>query len=83
MGGQFNINTGNNNSLTCDKENIFNLSKLCVDGSDNGSLPCLLKENMQPYHTAMGVWAIFVVVFAVLGNLLTLLAVPYAARKKR
>ena len=68
-------------NLSCDKDNIYELSKLCVNGSDDGTLDCLLDHN--PYHTALGIWAVFVIVFAVLGNLLTLLAIPYAAHRKR
>ena len=67
----------------CDEDTIFDLSKLCVNGSDDGSLPCLPDDGNNPYHIALGVWAIIVIVFAVPGNILTLLAIPYAAQKQR
>ena len=35
------------------------------------------------YRQLLGLWAVFIIIFGVLGNLLTLLAIPYAARKKR
>ena len=74
--------------LCCDPNNstaINLLSKLCVDGSNiNGTYHCF-DERMTncPYRNTLGLWAIVIIFIGVLGNLLTLLAIPYAARLRR
>ena len=45
----------------------------------NESIP---KEDKK-YRVVLGIWAVVIAVIGILGNLLTLLAIPYAARKKR
>ena len=68
-----------------DPNAIHLLSKLCVNGSNiDGVHDCFDKSMMHcPYRKSLGVWAIIIIVIGVLGNLLTLLAVPYAARHRR
>ena len=84
------------NYLACDSNNPRNisvLSKLCVNGCNtyvhvNDSyipkydcFPMDLKH--CPYRRALGMWAILIMFIGVIGNLLTLLAIPHAAKKKR
>ena len=64
---------------------IHLLSKLCVNGSNsNGCYDCFDKSfETCPYRKSLGVWAIIMMFVGVLGNLLTLLAIPYAAKNRR
>ena len=75
------------NNLVCDKARVNNisfLSKVCVDGTDNGTLDCLTEDADEvKYRTALGIWAIVILIVGVFGNALTLLALPYAAHKRR
>jgi hypothetical protein len=81
--------TSNHGSLPSCHHNhsseIFLLSKLCVNGSNiNGEYDCFDKSFEHcPYRKSLGVWAIIIMFIGVFGNLLTLLAIPYAARKQR
>ena len=43
---------------------------------------CISKEDKK-YRMALGIWALVIAIIGILGNILTLLAIPYAARKKR
>ena len=75
--------TGN---LTCDGENkthIGLLSKLCVNGSYDEDLCIPQLHQQRPYRMALGVWALIVMAFGVFGNIFTLLAIPYAAKRQR
>ena len=72
----------------CDPGNltaIYLLSKLCVNGSNiDGAYDCFDKSMEKcPYRNGLGVWAIVIIFIGVSGNLLTLLAIPYAARHRR
>ena len=72
----------------CDPKNLTAinlLSKLCVDGSNvDGAYHCFDDSMTRcPYRNSLGLWAIVIIFIGVLGNLLTLLAIPYAARHRR
>ena len=73
--------------LSCDENHprdVYVLSKLCVNGSYEDHLDCVSHLDQQrPYRATLGVWGIVVTIVGVLGNLLTLLAVPYAANQKK
>ena len=72
----------NISDIMCDRTNsrtVLELSEVCVNEYVSGCIP---KEE-QYYRKALGIWAIIIGVVGVLGNILTLLAIPYAARKKR
>ena len=78
----------NDTFIACNRNNsnnIYKLSKFCVNGSNFDGLYECLPNDLEncPYRIALGCWAILVMIIGVLGNLLTLLALPYAAKKKR
>ena len=68
-----------------DKPNdIYTLSKLCVNGSNWNEFECIYGLEHQRFsRRALGVWAIIVSLVGVFGNTLTLLSVPFAALRKR
>jgi len=62
------------------------LSKLCVNGSNTENVECVQNYNDVTYvvlRKLVGLWSIFVGSLGISGNLLTLLAIPYAAKRKR
>ena len=69
--------------FVCDGTNNYYLSKLCVNGSYEETLCIPELDRQLPYRVALGVWGLIVMVFGVIGNLLTLLSIPYAAQKQR
>ena len=72
--------------LVCDANytDAILLCKICLNGCDADTIECSTYELKECfYRRALGVWATFIIVVGILGNMLTLLAVPYAARKKR
>ena len=72
--------------LACDaneKCNLFNLSNLCTNGTYNETRCIPDLEERIPFRVGMGVWGIIVVLFGVLGNLITLISVPYASKRQR
>ena len=83
----YDLYQNNYTNLVCDAKHVndtYILSKLCVNGSDDGTLDCLphnVEERQMRF--ALGLWAVLILIIGVLGNTLTLLAIPYAARKKR
>ena len=65
---------------------IYLLSKLCVNGSNTDNVECVQNSNDISYlvlRKLVGLWSIVVGSLGVSGNLLTLLAIPYAAKRKR
>ena len=77
----------NSVQINCDIDNrndIYALSKLCVNGSDWNEFECIADlDHQRISRRALGVWAIIVSFVGVLGNILMLLSVPFAARRKR
>ena len=73
--------------ISCHKSNqngIYTLSKFCVNGSDWSNLECIHDIDEQSFsRNILGIWAIVVSVAGIIGNVLTLLAVPFAADRKR
>ena len=52
-------------------------------GGDSDIVQCNSYELQEcTYRQVLGLWAVFIIVFGILGNVLTLLAVPYAAKRK-
>lgn len=69
-----------------DGNNTYLLSKLCVNGSGTENLECIQNYNDITYlvlRKLLGIWSVLVGGLGISGNLLTLLAIPYAARRKR
>ena len=73
--------------ITCDKSNqndVYILSKFCVNGSDWINLDCIHDIDKQSLsRNALDIWAIVVSLAGITGNVLTLLEVPFAAKRKR
>ena len=68
---------------TCDyKLSYQNVSDIDFVTFVNVCADCIPNEDKQ-YRTALGIWALINAIIGILGNMLTLLAIPYAARKKR
>lgn len=66
-------------------EDIVVLSDLCVNEEYNEDLSECLSKDLQDCYVrkSLGSWGIFMIVVGCLGNILTLLAIPYAASRKR
>ena len=65
---------------------IYLLSKLCVNGSNTDKLECLQNHEDITYmilRKLVAIISILIGLLGVSGNLLTLLAIPYAAKRKR
>ena len=61
---------------------LQNISKICVEEPYTEEYPCYpdyLKES-GPYF---GTWCLFISFLGMFGNLLTMLAIPYAANRKK
>ena len=72
-------------NLTCDGENkthIAILSNLCSNGHFREDL-CVPENEKRPWRIALGAWALVIALIGICGNIFTLLAVPYAARRQR
>ena len=72
--------------FTCNPHNdthIGTLSRLCTDGTYNKTLCIPDLEEQSTYRAGLGAWGLVVVFFGVFGNLMTLMAVPYAGKRKR
>ena len=71
---------------TCDRDNETNigvLSTLCTNGSYNYTQCIPNIEEQAPYRIALGVWGSILMLFGVFGNIFTLLAIPYASKRRR
>ena len=68
-----------------DSKAIYDLSRLCVNGSNvNGSYDCFDQSFEHcPYRKTLAVWAVSIMFIGVVANLITLLSIRYAAKKKR
>ena len=73
--------------LECEEgKNLYLLSKLCVNGSNVDNLECIQNYNDITYwvlRKLLAIWSILVGSLGICGNILTLLAIPYAAKRKR
>ena len=76
--------------LNCSEDqpiSVYNLSHICLDLSLNDSikneLDCFPEQFTFATSTVVGTWCILNCVIGFFGNLLTLLAIPYAAKNKR
>ena len=77
---------GHVDHLSCDAEHktdVGILSHLCVNGSYDQNLCIYHLDEQRPYRIALGIWALIVMMLGVFGNLITLLAIPYAAKRQR
>ena len=90
------LNFSHISNLTCDirnKTHIAILSTLCVNGSFDFDLCngcdggmenlCLPEDEKRSWRIALGIWGLVVSFIGVVGNIFTLLAVPFAAQRQR
>ena len=68
--------------LVCNRlEDIYSLSDACNSVEiDWEQLDCVPSSK---WRVAVGVWCIFVLISGIIGNVLTLLAIPHAKKKRR
>ena len=66
-------------------EDIYWLSQICINGSNTNNYECVKFYNttISVIRKGIGVWFLLVAVLGTLGNLMTLIAIPQAARYKR
>lgn len=65
--------------------NIIILSEICVSSFNSTLYECIRSsDNIKSIlRTLMGIWSLLILVCGTFGNLLTLVAIPYAAKHKR
>lgn len=66
-------------TLNCTPNTIFNLSYDCSIGEDFDCFPIHLSQ----LNVVLGVWVIVIGGLCIIGNLFTLLAIPYASSRKK
>jgi len=68
--------------MVCLNEDVYNMSSFCLRDGFNSSL---CRPDIQPsgLRQAAGFWCILNAIVGFSGNLLTLLAIPYASKHKR
>ena len=74
------------NSVSCSTpENMYLLNELCTNGSNSSNLECYKDHGpmTEASRIITGAWYIFIAFIGIFGNLTTLVAIPYAAKKKR
>ena len=74
------------NRVTCNtSENIYTLNELCTNGSNSSNLECYKDHGSMTNASRIstGVWHIVIALIGIFGNITTLIAIPYAAKKKR
>ena len=69
-------------STRCDKGHL-RYDSAFVNGSFDVSFCINLLDDRRSWRVALGIWAIIVTVVGVIGNIFTLLAIPYAAQRQR
>ena len=70
----------------CDSiEDIYWLSRICINGTDSNEFECVkfYSWSVTVIRKGIGIWFLFVAILGTFGNLMTLIAIPYAARHKR
>ena len=71
--------------MNCTKEQVFNLSSFCTDLSKSDAE--LQEKSCFPdesgYNNAVEIYIIINAVVGFCGNLLTLLAIPFATKRKK
>ena len=68
-------------NFTCCQNDVYNVSDFCL--SNNGNDPICRPEIDTTLLNVAGYWCIVNAIIGFSGNLLTLLAIPYASRHKR
>ena len=74
------------NKVSCStSENINMLNEMCTNGSNPSNLECYKDHGpmTDASRISTGVWHILIAFIGIFGNITTLIAIPYAAKKKR
>ena len=74
------------NKVSCStSDSMYMLNVLCTNGSDSSNLECVKDHGpiTDASRISTGVWHIFIAFIGIFGNITTLIAIPYAAKKKR
>ncbi len=62
---------------------LSNRSRDCLSSDEIWGVQDICTPFTVTFRTATGVWCLMNAIIGILGNLLTILAIPYAARKKK
>ena len=75
---------GNLTTLSCDSTLVINFSHFCLSHAEDFPDNCFPSDEIFPgFRRAVGIWCIVNAVIGSMGNLLTLLAIPYAAKRNK
>ena len=68
----------------CNSTNEIIISEFCTNGSDTSSVECTLAyDNITlDFRYIAGGWMIFIAILRIVGNLTTLLSIPWASKRK-
>ena len=66
----------------CNENLLVNFSAFCLSQQENFPDQCFPSEYKE-LRMAVGVWAIICGIVGFIGNLLTIMAIPYAAKKNQ
>ena len=69
--------------LTCSETNAKNLSRICTDEQFNKEFCIHDFDEQLSWRIGLGVWGLIILLLGGFGNLFTIVALPYAARKQR
>ena len=73
--------------MNCQENTPHEMSKFCLtqweNGFTNGTEECFPSYITDTVAVLTGIWCIFNAIIGFTGNLLTLLAIPFAANRKR
>ena len=75
---------GNKESCST-SDQVYMLNSKCTNGSDTSNLECYKNHGpiTDPSRMVTGIWHIVIGIIGVFGNATTLIALPYAAKRKR
>ena len=66
----------------CNRSIIKNISRICTEQPHTEEYPCYPKY-LKEVGVYFGIWCIFICFLGMFGNLLTMLAIPYAANRRK
>ena len=59
-----------------------NISKICAEQPFTEEFDCF-PEYLKDIGSYFGIWCLFIAVLGMFGNLMTIFAIPYAAKKRK
>ena len=69
--------------LNCTPENVVAISEFCERSEIQSDVECFSKDVPVQFSTFVAVWCILNAICGTCGNLMTLLAIPWATKSKR